>query len=234
MCRRLNSPGPFKFVLIHWTFLRTSITCRQGHSGLFEIELSIDRLIAQFERKVDQNELKHFSAVGIQKCQIIEREHQFFERSLQTITLTTGPGAIQQTYLKAEEKLRSHRKVFETISFPDPETHDVWYLSRHAPLITCLNRTALPLCWEPTMNGGTDPYLCPEDMIAFEGLVVQHTGDVKCILTHKISAIGHDVPQACHDKAITLLKSIGSDGLAEDSNCAIIGGPKSSRPPISH
>jgi hypothetical protein len=35
------------------------------------------------------------------------------------------------------------------------------------------------------MTGGTDPYLCDEDAMAFEGLVVQEAANMNCIMTQQ-------------------------------------------------
>jgi hypothetical protein len=111
-------------------------------------------------------------------------------------------------------KLRSYKKLIKKV-FCNPEADDVRYFSGHVALATCLRRTAL--YWEPGMGGGEgDPYLCQEDVITFEDLVVEHAENMKCFSTREALAIVHCLRQARQHKAITLLRSIGSDGLADD------------------
>jgi hypothetical protein len=78
------------------------------------------------------------------------------------------------------------------------------------------------------MTGGTDSSLCQADARAFEGLIVEHAGDMKRISSREALAIAHYLPQARQEKAITLLRSIGSDGLAEDLMSQSIARPDQS------
>jgi hypothetical protein len=78
------------------------------------------------------------------------------------------------------------------------------------------------------MKGGTDPYLCQADAMAFEGLVVEHAGQMKCLTTSEALAIAHYLRRARQDRAITLLMSIGSDGLAQDLLSRTIAPPEQS------
>jgi hypothetical protein len=142
--------------------------------------------------------------------------------------LLTGLSSIQQTYFQAQARLRSYRKVIESVSFLDPSTEEVCFLSGHASLTACLKRTILGLYWTPGMTGGRDSYLCQADVMALEGLIVEHAGDMKCISICEALVIAHCLRQARQEKAITLLRSIGSDGLAEDLMSQSIARPDQS------
>jgi hypothetical protein len=76
-----------------------------------------------------------------------------------------------------------------------------------------LKRTALGLPWEPGQHGGRDPYLCEEDVAAFEGMVVQHANQLNCLTTHQAMYIALFLKKARLVKACDLLESIGSGSL---------------------
>jgi hypothetical protein len=78
------------------------------------------------------------------------------------------------------------------------------------------------------MSGGSDPYLCHEDVMTFEGLIVDHTGDMKCISTREALAIAHYLKITRHPTAISLLESIGSYGVADNLRTQIIPEPDAS------
>jgi hypothetical protein len=66
------------------------------------------------------------------------------------------------------------------------------------------------------MKGATNPYLCQADTVALEDLVVEHANGKKCLTTREALAIAHYLRQARQDKAIALLRSMGSDCLGQD------------------
>jgi hypothetical protein len=139
------------------------------------------------------------------------------------IALPRGLTTIQQLYFHKQNELRSYRTVVETITYPykvpkehpeDEETVEQRQLSGPAALRTCLKRTALGLVWEPGQSGGRDPYLCEEDVAAFEGMVVQHANQMNCLTTHQAMYIAFFLRKARLVKASDLLESIGSVELA--------------------
>jgi hypothetical protein len=132
------------------------------------------------------------------------------------MNLARGLTLVQKTYFSAQAIMGSYRKVIDTVPFFIPDTEEAQYLAGPSPLKTCLKRTALGLSWEPGMRGGTDPYLCAEDVSTFEGLIVEHTGAMKCISTREALSIAHHLKTTRHQTAIALLESIGSRGLADD------------------
>jgi hypothetical protein len=66
------------------------------------------------------------------------------------------------------------------------------------------------------MRGGTDPYLCEDDVSTFKGLIAEYTGAMKCISTREALSIAHYLKNTRQQTAIALLESIGSHGLADD------------------
>jgi hypothetical protein len=128
--------------------------------------------------------------------------------------LPTGITSIQRRFFLAQNALRSYRAVLASVTYRDQITDEIRHLSSCRGLATCLKRTALGLRWQPGMTGGTDPYLCDEDAMAFEGFIVQEAANLNCITTQQAIKIAWFLKRTRHKLAIDLLCAIGSKALA--------------------
>jgi hypothetical protein len=133
--------------------------------------------------------------------------------------LPSGLSFIQQRFFHAQDKLRSYAQVLSLVTYPDPNAPDGvvparLLLSEPKALSTCLRRTALGLFWEPGYQGGTDHYLCHDDVAKFEAMVVQHANQMNCITTAQAIDIAWFLKRARYLQASDLLNSIESFTLA--------------------
>jgi hypothetical protein len=124
--------------------------------------------------------------------------------------LPTGITRIQRRFFFSQNALRSYRAVLASVTYRGLITDEIKHLSSCRALATCLKRTALGLCWEPGMTGGTHPYLCDEDAMAFEGLVVQEAANMNCITTQQAMKIAWFLKRTRYKLAIDFVSSIGS------------------------
>jgi hypothetical protein len=130
--------------------------------------------------------------------------------------LAIGLSDAQVGYFIAQSKLRSYRKVIHLSSSPQDGLPTVPPISGQAALATCLTRTALGLDWEPGEGGGANPYLCEEDATIFSEIVKRAAAQLNCIGTNQGLSIAFRIREDRRAMAMRLLRSIGSDGLAED------------------
>ena len=87
--------------------------------------------------------------------------------------------------------------------------------SKHM-ISTCLRRTALCLPWHLHFKGGTDNYLCDEDMNYLIEYLSDNASDNNCLRTFEVIDAAHSLKLFRHQIAIRRLISINCNQLAAE------------------
>jgi hypothetical protein len=120
---------------------------------------------------------------------------------------------IQANCFEAQARWRRYRQVLERFIYLSPDG-ELCHLSGPKAFSRCLRRTALGLFWEPGRVVGRDPFLCQEDAMILEGIIVAQANDLNAITKREAVDFAYMLKMGRHIKAVDLLRSIGSTELA--------------------
>jgi hypothetical protein len=84
-------------------------------------------------------------------------------------------------------------------------------------LITCFNRTAFGLSWQPGQKGGTDPILCTEDAKEFIRIIVEQAEEGNILYTIQVMALANHLIEKRAEMAMEFLDELHCNKLAWNS-----------------
>ena len=87
-------------------------------------------------------------------------------------------------------------------------------ITSHHMVATCLRRTSLGYVWYPQFKGGTDNYLCEQDLASLVEFLCDNSQDNNCLRTFEVQDAAHSLKLNRHQIAIKALISINCYNLA--------------------
>ena len=89
-------------------------------------------------------------------------------------------------------------------------------IDENRQILTCLRRTAVGLYWEPGISGGTDPYLCDEDLIALVNYITDNARDANTLTVRDVLDAARELKRQRAHRAVAELVRLNNSKLTKD------------------
>jgi hypothetical protein len=132
---------------------------------------------------------------------------------------------MQCVYFRAQQCYNSYEEVIDKFLYVTEDApEEPRRLSRQA-LQNCLKRTALGQRWFPGCKGGSDCYLCKDDVATFKEALREKAGQLNSVITPNAIALARALREARYRSAIHLLTAVNARGLARQLQDQVIEPP---------